>query len=164
MSPASSDFSGIFKGYPTTGNFSSNGPKGPVQYNGSMYYRDNARIWNGNFRNKSRDKYQKSGYFVSSPELTCGPRASKNSVPSDSSVKSEDLGAIERKDKYNAAEFKTEYSDAKFYVIKSYNEDDIHKSIKYDVWASTPNGNKKLDAAFRNAGMKCPIFLFFSVS
>ncbi|KAF2320033.1 hypothetical protein GH714_022305 [Hevea brasiliensis] len=60
---------------------------------------------------------------------------------------------------------------AKFYVIKSYNEDDIHKSIKYDAWASTPNGNKKLDAAFREAeqrsggtGTKCPILLFFLVN
>ncbi|KAF2320037.1 hypothetical protein GH714_022352 [Hevea brasiliensis] len=30
-------------------------------------------------------------------------------------------------------------------------EDDNHKSIKYDVWASTPNGNNKLGAAFRDA-------------
>ncbi|KAH7850548.1 hypothetical protein Vadar_034733 [Vaccinium darrowii] len=50
-------------------------------------------------------------------------------------------------------------------------EDDIHKCIKYDVWSSTPNGNRKLDAAFHDAeaktietGTKCPIFLFFSVN
>ncbi|KAL0335276.1 UNVERIFIED_CONTAM: YTH domain-containing protein ECT4 [Sesamum radiatum] len=64
-----------------------------------------------------------------------------------------------------------EYDDAKFYVIKSYSEDDVHKCIKYDVWSSTPNGNRKLDAAFREAdaktsetGTKCPVFLFFSVN
>ena len=34
------------------------------------------------------------------------------------------------------------YSDAKFFVIKSYSEDDVHKSFKCNVWASTPNGNK----------------------
>ncbi|KAJ0977289.1 hypothetical protein J5N97_012763 [Dioscorea zingiberensis] len=56
-------------------------------------------------------------------------------------------------------------------MIKSYSEDDIHRSIKYSVWSSTPNGNKKLDDAYRNAdaesrvnGKRCPIFLFFSVN
>jgi hypothetical protein len=56
-------------------------------------------------------------------------------------------------------------------MIKSYSEDDVHKGIKYNVWASTPNGNNKLDAAFHEAqilmkeqGKRCPIFLFFSVS
>ncbi|XP_057990221.1 YTH domain-containing protein ECT3-like [Hevea brasiliensis] len=68
----------------------------------------------------------------------------------------------------NLPPFSVQKHGAKFYVIKSYNEDDIHKSIKYDAWASTPNGNKKLDAAFREAeqrsggtGTKCPILLFF---
>jgi len=35
------------------------------------------------------------------------------------------------------------------------------------VWASTPSGNKKLDAAYQEAQLKssrCPIFLFFSVN
>lgn len=70
-------------------------------------------------------------------------------------------------DLYNKADFLEEYTDAKFFIIKSYSEDDIHKSIKYNVWASTQNGNKKLDAAFQEAQQKpggCPIFLFFSVS
>ncbi|KAJ8513049.1 hypothetical protein OPV22_003483 [Ensete ventricosum] len=46
-------------------------------------------------------------------------------------------------------------------------EDDIHKSIKYNVWASTPHGNKKLDAAYQESKEKtsgCPVFLFFSVN
>jgi hypothetical protein len=56
-------------------------------------------------------------------------------------------------------------------MIKSYSEDDIDKGIKYNVWASTPNGNNKLDAAFTEAqilmkekGKKCSVFLFFSIS
>ena len=63
-------------------------------------------------------------------------------------------------------DFATDYKDAKFFVIKSYSEDNVHKSIKYGVWASTPNGNKKLDAAYREAKENhgtCPIFLLFSV-
>ena len=51
------------------------------------------------------------------------------------------------KEQYNSPEFVTKYKDAKFFIIKSYSEDNIHKSIKSGVWASTPNGNKKLDVA-----------------
>lgn len=67
---------------------------------------------------------------------------------------------------YNSPDFPTEYKDAKFFIIKSYSEDNVHKSIKYSVWASTVNGNKKLDAAYREAKEKepCLVFLFFSVS
>lgn len=74
------------------------------------------------------------------------------------------------KEQYNKAEFVTSYEHAKFFVIKSYSEDDVHKSIKYNVWASTPVGNKRLDAAYQEAstkcsgdGKSCPVFLFFSV-
>ncbi|ESW24457.1 hypothetical protein PHAVU_004G132700, partial [Phaseolus vulgaris] len=75
-----------------------------------------------------------------------------------------------RTDQYNLPDFPTKYDHALFFVIKSYNEEDIHKSIKYNVWASTPNGNKRLDGAYQDAqkrmedkGCKCPVFLFFSV-
>jgi hypothetical protein len=53
---------------------------------------------------------------------------------------------------------------ARFYVIKSYSEDDVHKSIKYGVWASTDTGNRRLDAAYRESCAKGPIYLFFSVN
>ena len=46
---------------------------------------------------------------------------------------------------------------AKFYVIKSYSEDDVHKSIKYGVWASTDTGNRRLDAAYRDHSHAGPI-------
>ncbi|KAJ8759061.1 hypothetical protein K2173_003299 [Erythroxylum novogranatense] len=68
---------------------------------------------------------------------------------------------------YNQVEFVTVYKDAKFFVIKSYSEDNVHKSIKYGVWASTQNGNRKLDAAYREAKEKhetFPVFLLFSVN
>ncbi|KAL8105513.1 hypothetical protein AgCh_029344 [Apium graveolens] len=74
-------------------------------------------------------------------------------------------------DQYNKDDFPVDYVNAKFYTIKSYSEDDVHKSIKYNVWSSTPNGNKKLNVAYddarRMAGEDpkgCPIFLFFSVN
>ena len=65
------------------------------------------------------------------------------------------------------ADFGETYSDANFFIINSYSEDDVHNSIKYNVWASTPSGNKKLDAAYQEAKEKsssCPVFLLFSVS
>ncbi|XP_023514381.1 uncharacterized protein LOC111778663 isoform X1 [Cucurbita pepo subsp. pepo] len=74
-------------------------------------------------------------------------------------------------DQYNKDDFPVEYMDAKFFVIKSYSEDDVHKSIKYNVWSSTPNGNKKLNIAYEDAqrivlvkSRSCPVFLFFSVN
>ncbi|QCD93910.1 YTH domain-containing protein ECT3-like isoform X2 [Vigna unguiculata] len=74
---------------------------------------------------------------------------------------------IPNKKQYDGEDFSENYSDAKFFVIKSYSEDDIHKSIKYNVWSSTLNGNKKLDAAYHEAREKpgdCPVFLLFSVN
>ncbi|XP_071726473.1 YTH domain-containing protein ECT4-like [Rutidosis leptorrhynchoides] len=71
------------------------------------------------------------------------------------------------REQYNKADFSETYENAKFFIIKSYSEDDVHKSIKYNVWASTQNGNKKLDAAYQEAQQKseaCPVFLFFSVN
>ncbi|KAL0308074.1 UNVERIFIED_CONTAM: YTH domain-containing protein ECT2 [Sesamum angustifolium] len=74
-------------------------------------------------------------------------------------------------DQFNKVDFPADYVNAKFFVIKSYSEDDVHKSIKYNVWSSTPNGNKKLNAAYEDAqkiaaggSQNCPIFLFFSVN
>lgn len=74
-------------------------------------------------------------------------------------------------DQYNKEDFSLDYENAKFFVIKSYSEDDVHKSIKYNVWSSTPHGNKKLESAYEDAQKiaaeksgVCPIFLFFSVS
>lgn len=74
-------------------------------------------------------------------------------------------------DQYNKDDFLVDYTEAKFFVIKSYSEDDVHKSIKYNVWSSTPHGNKKLSSAYEDAQriaagkpIGCPIFLFFSVN
>ncbi|KAE8723894.1 Yth domain-containing protein [Hibiscus syriacus] len=156
---------GSYRGYYQAGKSPFHNQKqGLYQHNGPMNYRQNGRAWNQN------DGYKKSNRdvdFENSAELTRGPRA----VPLNSSVKKEDLGLNLYKDKYNLPDFQTEYENAKFFVIKSYSEDDVHKSMKYDVWSSTPNGNKKLDAAFHEAetresetGTKCPIFLFFSVN
>ncbi|PKA50920.1 Cleavage and polyadenylation specificity factor CPSF30 [Apostasia shenzhenica] len=113
-------------------------------------------------------------------ELNRGPRANRlkiqkgptitlavrgQSLSSNENI--EDPGVSPDQEKYNRADFPDKYSNAKFFVIKSYSEDDIHQSIKYSVWASTPNGNKKLDDAYKEAqdqADRCPVFLFFSVN
>ncbi|CAI0375165.1 unnamed protein product [Linum tenue] len=184
VQPLGSDYSaGFLKGYNNgVGRLPPfSGPQKHLafpQY-GSLNYRQNARSWNVNDdRSKSRyNRIQRHGSFESSNELACGPRgaASRGGGPTDpTTVKSETLNSAASllgSDQYNAADFETVYESAKFYIIKSYSEDDIHKSIKYNVWSSTPNGNKKLDAAFRDSeekssesGKKCPVFLFFSVN
>ncbi|EMS48415.1 hypothetical protein TRIUR3_29992 [Triticum urartu] len=78
---------------------------------------------------------------------------------------------IIKTDQYNRDDFEVVYPNAKFFVIKSWGEANVHKSIKYGVWSSGLQGNKKLDSAFRDAQMiaassstLCPVFLFFSVN
>ncbi|CAN6336379.1 unnamed protein product [Urochloa humidicola] len=78
---------------------------------------------------------------------------------------------IIRTDQYNRDDFQVVYPNAKFFVIKSYSEADIHKSIKYGVWSTSSAGNQKLDTAFREAQViaassstLCPVLLFFSVN
>lgn len=104
-------------------------------------------------------------------EQNRGPRAAKpkkqdrdNSLVDDKSEKTTQLIDSEL---YNCPDFATEYKDAIFFVIKSYTEDHVHRSIKYNVWASTASGNRKLDSAYRAAKQKedhCRVFLFFSVN
>ncbi|RLM74183.1 uncharacterized protein C2845_PM15G21470 [Panicum miliaceum] len=103
-------------------------------------------------------------------EQSRGPRATKTKKEVESSSaenKNKKALLIVDPEKCNHPDFVTEYKDAKFFVIKSYTEDHVHKSIKYNVWASTARGNRKLNAAYREAKDKeenCPIFLFFSVN
>jgi len=82
---------------------------------------------------------------------------------SDTSSASNKGAGIETNE-YNPKEFDLNPKAARFFIIKSYAEDDIHRSIKYSIWCSTEYGNKRLDAAFREREGKGPIYLFFSVN
>ncbi|CAL1414087.1 unnamed protein product [Linum trigynum] len=125
---------------------------------------------------KGRRREQESLYFTNDSfgfDRNRGPRASKLRSKSaaeqaysgngiDESLVSEATPSL-----YNRPDFATDYDTAKFFIIKSFSEDNVHKSIKYGVWASTPHGNKKLDAAYSQAkeiDAKCPVFLLFSVN
>nr|SVE73015.1 EOG090X08DF [Ceriodaphnia reticulata] len=74
------------------------------------------------------------------------------------------LEELQSKHIYNPKEFDLTAKNARFFVIKSYSEDDIHRSIKYEIWCSTEHGNKRLDAAFRERDGKGPVYLYFSVN
>lgn len=65
---------------------------------------------------------------------------------------------------YNPVNFDIHPQFARYFVIKSYTEDDVHKSLKYEIWSSTDPGNKRLDKAFKETAGRGPIYLFFSVN
>lgn len=74
------------------------------------------------------------------------------------------LDELRVKNNYNPVDFDLSAKGARFFVIKSYSEDDIHRSIKYEIWCSTEHGNKRLDQAFREREGKGMVYLFFSVN
>jgi hypothetical protein len=54
-------------------------------------------------------------------------------------------------------------NNSKFFIIKSFNEEDVHKAIKYSLWSSTKVGNKTLNDAFLETREKGgSVILFFS--
>ena len=63
----------------------------------------------------------------------------------------------------NKAIYEKVDSNSKFFVIKSFSEEDVHKSIKYGVWSSSRNGNLTLSNAFLLTKEKnSNVYLFFS--
>ncbi|KAF5748632.1 hypothetical protein HS088_TW04G00590 [Tripterygium wilfordii] len=142
-----------------------------ISYTGSN---DRTRLILDKGRRRERD--QDSIYIsndLSGLDRNRGPRASKfkakSSIDQSSSSGNgrNDSSSKNHSDIYNRQDFPTEYEIARFFIIKSFSEDNVHRSIKYNVWASTPHGNKKLDSAYHEAkGMEgnCPVFLMFSVN
>ncbi|WCJ43663.1 evolutionarily conserved C-terminal region 2 [Euphorbia peplus] len=163
------------------GQYGYRGGAGFGSYNGNSW--TNGRGWvvvDNKYRTKGRVFGNENAEGLS--ELNRGPRGKGFKNPTEpvvvaQPVEKENLSLTENKEEnisqvpdsahYNMEDFPEDYSDAKFFVIKSYSEDDVHKSIKYGVWASTPNGNKKLDAAYsfaKESSAGCPVFLLFSVN
>lgn len=153
------------------------GKSGFLYSNNLLNVKSNTKGWVSAEKYKWRSKV--NGSFN---EQNHGPRTvnvkgtlmsggnSAGTLATDGSGNGNTKNSLIRMDQYNLPDFPSKYDHAFFFVIKSYSEDDIHKSIKYNVWASTPNGNKRLDAAYQEAqkqmtekGSKCPVFLFFSV-
>lgn len=165
-----------------------------VSYGSNSYdSRTTGRSWlSSNYKFKPRDIRVVGGYngyanenMDGLNELNRGPRGKgsktqKGFTPVSLAVKGQNILLTQEndalkemscpvmdRDQYNSSDFSVTYDVAKFFIIKSYSEDDVHKSVKYSVWASTPNGNKKLNEAYLEAQHKpggCPVFLFFSVN
>ncbi|XP_005309605.1 YTH domain-containing family protein 1 isoform X2 [Chrysemys picta bellii] len=85
-----------------------------------------------------------------------------NSVPSGESHPV--LEKLKAAHSYNPKDFEWNLKNGRVFIIKSYSEDDIHRSIKYSIWCSTEHGNKRLDSAFRSMNSKGPVYLLFSVN
>ncbi|XP_073686990.1 YTH domain-containing family protein 3 isoform X2 [Garra rufa] len=89
-------------------------------------------------------------------------------VPMSSSPSSSEVHPVLEKLKalnnYNPKDFDWNLKNGRVFIIKSYSEDDIHRSIKYSIWCSTEHGNKRLDGAYRSLGAKGPLYLLFSVN
>ncbi|CAN8269697.1 unnamed protein product [Cochlearia groenlandica] len=104
-------------------------------------------------------------------ELCRGPRSSdfKNPQGLNSTMLETmklEVSAVDLQ-RFNGENFPDTFAKAKFFVIKSYSEDDVHNSIKYGVWSSTPTGNKKLNDAYyetKESLQECPVYLLFSVN
>ncbi|KAG6675317.1 hypothetical protein I3842_15G095400 [Carya illinoinensis] len=175
----------VAKGYfPVSKPSAHNQGKGGMPYSNSpVNLRANARGWGSSEKLKSRSKINGVNDIGLLNEQNQGPRTANakgvlisggnaaGSLETDGNGNSNSISSFVRMDQYNLPDFPTKYDHAFFFVIKSYSEDDIHKSIKYNVWASTPNGNKRLESAYQDAqermvdkGSKCPVFLFFSVN
>nr|CAB3477944.1 unnamed protein product [Digitaria exilis] len=172
----------ITKGYLPSSKFVTHGNnqgKGTVYQNKGINVKESGRNWNNSEKLKTRSKLTGHGDSDVSNENNHTDN-SKHSLSPRGDVGISSAGDANdiipspvtiSKNAYNLPDFVTKYEQALFFVIKSYSEDDIHKSIKYNVWASTPNGNKRLDNAYRlsqermaEKGTKCPVFLFFSVN
>ncbi|KIR41949.1 YTH domain family 2 [Cryptococcus deuterogattii 99/473] len=94
------------------------------------------------------------------------PSPPNTAAPTGHGIGAQDREVIElaRKKGLNPATFNCQPQNARFFVIKSYTEEDVQKSLKHEIWSSTVLGNKRLDAAFRETANKGPVYLFFSVN
>ncbi|KAI3845855.1 hypothetical protein MKW92_036084 [Papaver armeniacum] len=174
QSPSTSASTQVTNQFPRGVSSTFNSTKAVVSVNGLSDFGSNARGWGVVDKFKPRFHYggdlkYGNGNTDLLGEQNRGPRTNRLKNQGASSISQGDI--IISADNYNREDFSVNYVDAKFFVIKSYSEDDVHKSIKYNVWSSTPNGNKRLENAYEDAQKisagkpsGCPIFLFFSVS
>ncbi|CAI2175490.1 9030_t:CDS:2 [Funneliformis geosporum] len=103
-------------------------------------------------------------FVTSSAGLSTPTGLGPLSIPTAPGISKKDMSSWVSAKGYNPKSFNFKPNHARYFVIKSYTEDDVHKSLKYDIWASTEIGNRRLDKAFRESADKGPIYLFFSVN
>lgn len=115
--------------------------------------RNNNNNYNNNYKHSTYNKHH-NGHVK--PTYYKQPKRGNNNVDYD---------------RYDPKHFQilneqTQCRTSRFFVIKSYSKDDIIKSIKYNIWCSTEDGNRKLDNAFSEIQQDktAAVYLFFSVN
>nr|XP_061803165.1 YTH domain-containing family protein 1-like isoform X3 [Nerophis lumbriciformis] len=103
-----------------------------------------------------------SGMMGMLGSANCGPQTCASQGPGGESHPV--LEKLRASHSYNPKDFEWNLKNGRVFIIKSYSEDDIHRSIKYSIWCSTEHGNKRLDSAFRAMNGKGPVYLLFSVN
>lgn len=73
-----------------------------------------------------------------------------------------DINALIQAKGYNPTIFDTSPVQARFFVIKSFTEDDVAKSLKFEIWSSTTFGNKRLDLAFKESAADMVSFILYA--
>lgn len=102
---------------------------------------------------------------TSPPEIVSPPSPEPSTTSSPSSSPHSVVDKLRDKNNYNPSELELPPKGTRFFVIKSYSEDDVHRSIKYEIWCSTEHGNKRLDDAFNDQKIvNGAVYLFFSVN
>lgn len=121
--------------------------------------------------NKSNSYHQKmfnnnqGGYNSNrEPMSNRSPSSDPSATLAQTPYNSDSMSKMTLQNQYNPREFNLVPKGARFFVIKSYSEDDVHRSIKYKIWCSTEHGNRRLDQAYREREGKGPVYLFFSVN
>merc|ERR1711959_323363 len=64
----------------------------------------------------------------------------------------------------NNKAFPCDWPKAKFFTMKSFNEENLFKAIKHNVWCSTAEVNQKLHELYLSVNNKYPVFLLFGVN
>uniref|UniRef100_A0A3Q2R3F4 YTH domain-containing family protein n=1 Tax=Fundulus heteroclitus TaxID=8078 RepID=A0A3Q2R3F4_FUNHE len=118
---------------------------------------------------RNRNLCYSGGSLDSSGSSNCGGGMGNGGVagfvPADPGAESHPvLEKLRAAHSYNPKDFDWNLKNGRVFIIKSYSEDDIHRSIKYSIWCSTEHGNKRLDAAYRAMNSKGPVYLLFSVN
>lgn len=96
--------------------------------------------------------------YATPPGPMLGGAPLPGQMPGVAPMSAQDVDVMElaRKKGLNPATFDCRPPYARFFVIKSYTEDDVQKSLKHEVWSSTVLGNKRLDNAYRESHDKGP--------
>lgn len=140
--------------------------KGPVQLptskpnypnqNGNPGKNGGAKQQQSNSGRWTRQNNSSNGQSDIAPESYSG-------MPKDCS---ELLRKLWAKNNFNPREPNLDFKNARFFIIKSYSEDDIFRSIKYSIWTSTEHGNRRLNEAFKEQSKNgnAPIYLLYSVN